>query len=101
MENMIKTLAYAGLGLASEANDKIKSRFDELVEVGKTKDAEGKNLIGDFFKTVESSKEDFENQFDKMKAKAKENFPFKKEKETSTEGKTEATEDIEEAVEVK
>ena len=49
MENRIKTLAYAGLGLASEANDKFKERFDELVEAGKEKDSSGKNLISDFF----------------------------------------------------
>ena len=74
MENVIKTLAYAGLGLASEANEKFKERFDELVEAGKEKDASGKNLIGDFFKTVESSKEDFEAQLEKMKNKAKDAF---------------------------
>ena len=68
-KRQIKTLAYAGLGLASEANEKFKERFDELVEAGKEKDASGKNLIGDFFKTVESSKEDFEAQLEKMKNK--------------------------------
>ena len=101
MENVIKTLAYAGLGLASEANEKFKERFDELVEAGKEKDANGKNLIGDFFKTVESSKEDFEAQIDKMKNKAKDAFPFTNEKtkpETTAAGTTGET--VEDAVEV-
>ena len=101
MENVIKTLAYAGLGLASEANEKFKERFDELVEAGKEKDASGKNLIGDFFKTVESSKEDFEAQLEKMKNKAKDAFPFTNEKtkpETTAAGTTGET--IEDAVEV-
>ena len=101
MENVIKTLAYAGLGLASEANEKFKERFDELVEAGKEKDANGKNLIGDFFKTVESSKEDFEAQLEKMKNKAKDAFPFTNEKtkpETTAAGTTGET--VEDAVEV-
>lgn len=80
MDNIIKTLAYAGLGLAAETNEKIKERFEELVEAGKKKDAEGKNMVGDFFKTVESSKEDFGVQFDKMKEKAGDWMPFLKEK---------------------
>ena len=28
--NIIETLAYAGLGMASEASDKAKAKFDEL-----------------------------------------------------------------------
>jgi polyhydroxyalkanoate synthesis regulator phasin len=101
MENMIKTLAYAGLGLASEANDKIKERFDELVEAGKEKDSTGKNVIGDFFKTVESSKADFETQIEKMKTKAKDTFPFVKEMSSESDAETLVKEDsVEEAVEV-
>lgn len=80
MDNVIKTLAYAGLGLAAETNEKIKERFEELVEAGKKKDAEGKNLVGDFFKTIDSSKEDFETQFGKIKDKAGDWMPFVKEK---------------------
>ena len=51
----IKTLAYAGLGLAKQTNDKLKIQFDELVEAGKKADTEGKNLVGDFFKTIDST----------------------------------------------
>ncbi|MBL4703569.1 MAG: hypothetical protein JKY54_03550 [Flavobacteriales bacterium] len=106
MDNMVKTLAYAGLGLAAEANDKMKEKFDSLVEVGKAKDVSGKNLIGDFFKTVESTKEDFEVRVDKVKAKAKDVFPFVKDKAkdvadaTATAAK-EVKDKVEEAVEVK
>ncbi len=101
MENVIKTLAYAGLGLASEANEKFKERFDELVEAGKEKDASGKNLIGDFFKTVESSKEDFEAQLEKMKNKAKDAFPFTNEKTKAETTAADTTgETVEDAVEV-
>ena len=34
MDN-IKTLAYAGLGLAIQTNDKVKAQFNDLVELGK------------------------------------------------------------------
>ena len=60
--DLIKTLAYAGLGLAKQTNDKMKTQFDEFVEVGKKSDIEGKNLVGDFFKTVDTTREEFESQ---------------------------------------
>ena len=74
--DLIKTLAYAGLGLAKQTNDKMKTQFDELVEVGKKTDTEGKNLVGDFFKTVDTTKEELEVQISKGKNKMEEKFPF-------------------------
>jgi len=79
--NIIETLAYAGLGLAAEANDKAKAKFDELVEAGKKHDAEGKNYVGDFFKTAESTKDDFTSQFNSAKEKMEEKFPILKDLE--------------------
>ena len=79
--DIMKTLAYAGLGLAKQTNDKIQSQFDELVEAGKKADSEGKNIVGDFFSTVDSTKEDLENQIEKNKDKLFETFPFLKELE--------------------
>ena len=79
--NIIETLAYAGLGMASEASDKAKVKFDELVETGKKVDSDGKNYVGDFFKTVDSTKDDVQAQFDKNKEKLEETFPFLKELE--------------------
>jgi len=76
--NIIETLAYAGLGLASEASEKTKTKFDELVEAGKKADTEGKNYVGDFFKTIDSTKDDIESQWEKNKAKIEETFPFVK-----------------------
>ena len=87
----IKTLAYAGLGLAKQTNDKLKIQFDELVEAGKKADAEGKNLVGDFFKTIDSTKEDLENQIAKTKTKLEETFPFIKDMEESINKKSEET----------
>jgi polyhydroxyalkanoate synthesis regulator phasin len=85
----IKTLAYAGLGLAKQTNDKLKIQFDELVEAGKKADTEGKNLVGDFFKTIDSTKEDLENQIAKTKTKLEETFPFIKDMEESINKKSE------------
>jgi len=85
----IKTLAYAGLGLAKQTNDKLKSQFDELVEAGKKADTEGKNIVGDFFKTIDSTKEDIENQITKTKTKLEESFPFIKDIEDSFNKKSE------------
>ena len=42
----LKTLTYAGLGLAMQTNEKIKAEFNDLVEVGKKTDLEGKNIVG-------------------------------------------------------
>jgi polyhydroxyalkanoate synthesis regulator phasin len=78
---MIETLAYAGLGLAAEANDKAKAKFNELVEAGKKFDGEGKNYVGDFFKTIDSTKEDFKTQFNQGKEKLEETLPFLKDAE--------------------
>jgi polyhydroxyalkanoate synthesis regulator phasin len=79
--DLIKTLAYAGLGLSAENNEKLKDKFNELVEAGKKADTEGKNYIGDFFKTVDSTKDDFEANFEKNKEKLMEQFPVLKELE--------------------
>ncbi len=79
--DIIKTLAYAGLGLAKQTNEKVKAQFDELVEAGKKSDSEGKNIVGDFFKTVDSTRDEFESQFEKNKSKLIETFPFLKELE--------------------
>jgi polyhydroxyalkanoate synthesis regulator phasin len=78
---IIETLAYAGLGLAAEANDKAKAKFDELVAAGKKFDGEGKNYLGDFFKTIDSTKADFKTEFEKGKHKLEEALPFLKEAE--------------------
>jgi polyhydroxyalkanoate synthesis regulator phasin len=79
--DLIKTLAYAGLGLAEQTNDKIKAQFDELVESGKKVDADGKNIIADFFNTLYSTKDDLETQIEKNKAKLFDTLPFLKDLE--------------------
>merc|ERR1712224_554531 len=85
----LKTLTYAGLGLAMQTNEKLKAEFNELVEVGKKTDLEGKNIVGDFFKTVESTKDEFENKIEKNKTILFDNLPFLRELELKMNEKSE------------
>ena len=85
----LKTLTYAGLGLAMQTNEKIKTEFNELVEVGKKSDLEGKNIVGDFFKTVESTKDTIENKIEKNKTIVFDNLPFLRELEVKMNEKSE------------
>ena len=85
----IKTLTYAGLGLAMQTNEKVKTQFNELVELGKKTDLEGKNIVGDFFKTIDTAKEDIESQIEKNKTKLYDTFPGLKEMEEKFSSKAE------------
>ena len=85
----IKTLTYAGLGLAMQTNEKVKNQFNELVELGKKTDLEGKNIVGDFFKTIDTAKEDIESQIEKNKTKLYDTFPALKEIEEKFSSKAE------------
>ena len=85
----IKTLTYAGLGLAMQTNEKVKNQFNELVELGKKTDLEGKNIVSDFFKTIDTAKEDIESQIEKNKTKLYDTFPALKEMEEKFSSKAE------------
>ena len=70
--DLIKTLAYAGLGLAKQTETQVKETFDALVAKGKRADEEGKNLVNDFFKTVEDGKETLQDKVTPILEKAEE-----------------------------
>ena len=53
---LLKNLMYAGLGLAKQTETQFKENFDALVAKGKRTDEEGKNIVSDFFKTIEDGK---------------------------------------------
>ena len=86
---MVKNMAYAGLGLVMQTNEKVKNQFNELVELGKKTDLEGKNIVGDFFKTIDTAKEDIESQIEKNKTKLYDTFPALKEMEEKFSSKAE------------
>tara|TARA_A100001037_G_scaffold227637_1_gene205617 strand:+ start:2326 stop:2580 length:255 start_codon:yes stop_codon:yes gene_type:complete len=50
---ILKNLAYAGLGLLESTDSKLKEQFMELIKKGKESDQSGKYLIEDFFKGIE------------------------------------------------
>ena len=53
----LKNVMYAGIGLAHHTEDKMKEKFNVLVEKGKEVDAEGKNIVGDLLKSLDELKE--------------------------------------------
>ena len=54
--NTLKTVMYAGLGLAKHTDDKVREQFDSLVAKGKQADKDGKNLVNNYFNLVEDLK---------------------------------------------
>ena len=74
--NIIETLAYAGLGMASEASDKAKAKFDELVETGKKQIATGKTMSVTFSKQLTQPKMTFKLNLIRIKKNWKIHFHF-------------------------
>ena len=79
--DLLKNLAYAGLGLLDSTDEALKAKFAELVEKGKNTDEISSRLIEDFFKSVDDldgtvktkyneSLETLEELIDRIKVKA-------------------------------
>lgn len=62
MEETLKKIVYAGVGLAAQATEKFESTVDELIKKGKLSDKEGKKIVDDFFKKTEKKKGEFEGK---------------------------------------
>ena len=45
----------------------MKGTIEELVEKGRISDTDGKNIVSDFFKTIDTAKEDIESEIEKNK----------------------------------
>lgn len=62
----LKSVMYAGLGLAKKTEDTVKESFDALVAKGKRVDADGNNLVKHYFNAMEdvvdSQKEKFNDR---------------------------------------
>ena len=74
----LKNFIYAGVGLASVTADKIKETIEDLVEKGKISDTEGKRILDDFFKSTESTKDEFETKLKKLTDNISSSFDFLK-----------------------
>lgn len=65
MEETLKKLVYAGVGLAAQATEKIEETVTDLINRGKISDKEGKKIVDDFFKKSEKKKDSYESKFKK------------------------------------
>ena len=63
MEETLKKLVYAGVGLAAQATEKIEETVTDLIKKGKISDKEGKKIVDDFFKKSEKKKDSYESKF--------------------------------------
>jgi polyhydroxyalkanoate synthesis regulator phasin len=63
MEETLKNFLYAGVGLTTEATEKFKKSFDELVQKGKVSDTEAKKFVDEFVAKTTSTKSEFDTKF--------------------------------------
>ena len=73
---ILKNIAYAGVGLATMTSDKVKETINDLVEKGMISDTEGKKIISEFFVSTEKKREEFESKFKIASDKITERFDF-------------------------
>jgi polyhydroxyalkanoate synthesis regulator phasin len=78
MEEALKKLVYAGVGLAAQATEKFEVAVNDLVKKGKLSDKEGKKIVDDFFKKTEKKKEEFESKFKSTTEEVVAKFNFAK-----------------------
>lgn len=69
MEETLKNFLYAGVGLTTEATDKFKKSFDELVQKGKVSDSEAKKFVDEFVTKTTTAKGEFDTKFNELLAK--------------------------------
>lgn len=70
MEELLKKVLFAGVGLAASAAEKVEQVVADLIEKGRLNDLEGKkivdagkSIIDDFFKNTDFKREEFEEKF--------------------------------------
>ena len=73
---ILKNIAYAGVGLATVTSEKVKETINDLVEKGMISDTEGKKIIEDFFVSTDKKREEFESKFKVASDKITERFDF-------------------------
>ena len=78
MEETLKKLVYAGVGLAAQATEKIEETVNDLISKGKISDKEGKKIVDDFFKKSEKKKDTYESKFKKAVSEVTAKFDYVK-----------------------
>ncbi len=66
MEDTLKKLLYAGVGIAAEATEKLEKSLNELVDKGKMNDSEAKKKLDEFFSKTKEKRHEFENKFNEF-----------------------------------
>lgn len=66
MEDTLKKLLYAGVGMAAEATEKFEKALNELVDKGKLNDTEAKKKIDEFFEKTAERRKEFEGKFNEF-----------------------------------
>ena len=65
MQEMLKNIAYAGIGLAFLTKEKIEEIKNELLEKGRLSQEEGKRFAADLVSRSEKAKEELDQWVDK------------------------------------
>lgn len=66
MLDVIKKIAFTGIGLAFLTKEKLEELSKEIIEKGKLSEQEGKDFIAELKKKSEQAKNDLETQLDDM-----------------------------------
>ena len=61
---MVKNMVYTGVGLASMTSEKVKETIDDQ-QKREEYQTQKENIVGNFFKTIDTVKEDIESQIEK------------------------------------
>ena len=78
MDNLIKRVIYTGVGFVASTTERLQNVVDDLVEMGKLSEEEGKKVVDDVIKNTESHKGQYENRFKSLIDNAMENSIYHK-----------------------
>lgn len=76
VEDSLKQLLFTGVGLASNATEKLQETVNNLVQMGKLPSDEGKKIITDFIAQSINKKEDYEKKLQETLGEAMNKFKF-------------------------
>lgn len=62
IEDMLKTVVYTGIGVATTATEKLQKTIDDMVEKGKIPAEEGRKIVDEFVDNSEDRREDMEKR---------------------------------------
>jgi polyhydroxyalkanoate synthesis regulator phasin len=80
-DSFFKKMFYTGIGIAALTKEKFEEAIEELVKDKKMSTDEGKKIIDDFVKNVDSKKDEIEDQMKEFVEKTTKKFKFVKKDE--------------------